>query len=53
MGWEIREATITARLSRHNDERNQLHDDLWDDLMKRVSEVVNDPKYADLTPSVY
>lgn len=50
MGYEYRTLSITASVSRHNSARDEADDRLWDDLVKRVEEIVNDEKYRQITP---
>lgn len=50
MGYEYKTLSITASVSRHNSARDEADDRLWDDLVKRVEEIVNDEKYRQITP---
>lgn len=54
MGYDRFEANIyvTARVSRHNDERDARHNDLWDDMMRRctasVEAIVSEDQYQEI-----
>lgn len=52
VGYHINTLTVIASVSRHNSERDRLHDELWDELVERIEALCNDPKYADIYPAV-
>lgn len=52
MGYERAELTITARLSRHNSERDAAHDELWDTLVKDIEALIESPEFADISPMI-
>jgi hypothetical protein len=48
MGFERVEFVVAANLSRHNSDRDDRHDKLWDEVTKRIEEIINDPKYIEI-----
>lgn len=46
------QATLSARLSRHNDERDDRHLQLWQELLDRILLLTQDPRYADIEPGI-
>jgi hypothetical protein len=48
MGFERVTFVITATLSRHNSDKDERHDKLWDEVTKRIEEIINDPKYTEI-----
>ena len=51
MGYDRRSMTVTVYVSRHNSEQDEIDDALFDDMVERIREIINDPKYADLGPN--
>lgn len=39
-----------ATLSAHNDERDVRDEQLWDELYRKVAELIADPRYAVISP---
>lgn len=52
MGYTLEELTVNVRLSRHNSLKDEEHNALWDDLRRRVIEITDEPKYADIEPAI-
>jgi dihydroneopterin aldolase len=52
MGFYGPRLEIAARLSRHNSRRDLLHNLLYEDMVERIREVVEDPQYASIEPSL-
>lgn len=50
MGYDTRSITVMASVSRHNSPKDDEHDALWEELQKRVGEIVEDPRYQDIAP---
>jgi hypothetical protein len=48
MGYEHVEFKIVASVSRHNSDKDKKHDELWAEVIKRVEEIMNDPKYDEI-----
>lgn len=48
MGWDREELQIFGHVSRHNSPQDAEDDALWADLVKRVREVIDDPRYESL-----
>lgn len=46
MGYDIVDYRITASVSRHNSDQDEEHDALWEEVKKRIQEIIDDPKYA-------
>lgn len=53
MGREMTSLRITATLSSHNSEQDDITEALWEDLRARVDEITRDPKYASIGPMVF
>ena len=49
MGYDSRKLVVTARVSRHNDERDERDDGLWDEFCSRVSDVASEPEFKPIT----
>jgi len=50
MGYDTRQFEVRAFVSRHNDERDDEHDALWDELCERIRQLANEPRYAPIEP---
>lgn len=48
MGYEAVSLLVAARLSRHNDERDERDDRSWEELKRRVAEIL--AEYPDIDP---
>ena len=44
---------IVAYVGRRNDPDDERDDELWEELRERVKAIVEDPKYAEITPMVW
>ncbi len=45
MGYDSRNWTVVARLSRHNSERDMNDNELWNELTERLCRVASAPRY--------
>ena len=45
MGRDTRQATITASVSAHNSEQDEIDEKRWEELLAEVRKIVNQPKY--------
>lgn len=52
MGRNQESITITARLSAHNDERDEVDEALWSELQTRIAAILQDQRYEDITPMI-
>ncbi len=52
MGYTVHGAEVTVRLSSHNDERDDRDEKLWEELHGRISDLISEPRYADISPSL-
>jgi hypothetical protein len=50
MGWSYEAFSISAHLSSHNSEQDDIHEALWADLCRRIEELINEEKYKPITP---
>lgn len=50
MGYKRMEYNVTARVSRHNSDQDEEDDALWNDLVRRIVELLKDPKYKPIDP---
>lgn len=48
MGYDQRKLMIVARVSRHNDERDEEHDRLWEKLREEVETLCERPEYQEI-----
>ena len=48
MGYEHVEFKVVGSVSRHNSEKDKKHDELWQEVIKRVEEIMEDPKYSEI-----
>jgi hypothetical protein len=48
MGYDQVAFTVTARLSSHNDERDERDRKLWEAFQARVRETAEAPEFADI-----
>jgi hypothetical protein len=48
MGYLHVEFKIVASVSRHNSDKDKEHDELWEDVIRRVDEIMKDPKYSEI-----
>ena len=48
MGRTFIQATLTASLSRHNSDNDQIDNALWRSLMERIRCLVTEPQYESL-----
>jgi len=52
MGYDQKQILISARVSRHNSEQDQVDDGLFDDLANRIRQIVAEPQYESIEPNV-
>lgn len=45
MGREGKSITVIATVSRHNSEQDDIDNYNWDDLVSRIENIVNEPRY--------
>lgn len=50
MGYEAVSLLVAARLSRHNDERDERDNRSWEEFKRRVSEILAD--YPEIDPFI-
>ena len=50
MGYDYKEYTVCAHVSRHNSPKDEEHDALWAEMIERIKKIVNDPKYQPIDP---
>lgn len=50
MGYDRKEYTFCARVSRHNSPQDEEHDALWEEMIQRIEKILNDPKYLPIAP---
>lgn len=48
MGWDSVRWSVSGRVSRHNLENDDIDNALWDEVVKRLEEVRDDPKFERL-----
>lgn len=48
MGYIRVTGTISARLSRHNSEKDIRNDELWTDFISKIRHIANNPKYKEI-----
>jgi len=48
MGWDQREIKIVGHVSRHNSDKDDLDDSLFDELEHRITMIVKEKQYNDL-----
>jgi hypothetical protein len=48
MGYDAVGWSVAGRVSRHNSPKDKEDDELWDELVKRLEEVRDDPKFERL-----
>jgi len=53
MGYKAEALRVVVSLSNHNSEKDKEHEELWKDLIKRVEEIVEDPKYSPIQAMVF
>lgn len=51
MGYERNTLQLSATLSKHNSPRDDEHEQLWEELRAQVQQVIDDPRYAAITPT--
>jgi hypothetical protein len=52
MGRKAGRIEIATHLSDHNDEQDEIDERLHDEIVARVKLILEDPKYADISPWV-
>lgn len=52
MGWELATLEINATLDKHGGVKQVRDKELWQELLKRIEEVVKDPKFETIRPMV-
>lgn len=53
MGRTHEEFKVTASLSSHNSEQDDIDDALWRDLCEKIKALAKDPKYAGIMPMTW
>ncbi len=53
MGYNAVRLEVTARLSSHNDERDERDEQLWEKFRRQVQELSEDPEYQEIFPQVF
>lgn len=53
MGRQHVDLKITASVSRHNSEQDEIDDDLWDELRDEISDLLCKARYESIRPEVY
>jgi hypothetical protein len=49
VGYERKEFVVMGHVSRHNSEKDERHDALWDEVVKKLEAIIDDPKYSEIT----
>lgn len=52
MGYDQAQFELTAMVSRHNSRNDQIDNLLYEDMIERIENIVKDPQYARLSPTV-
>lgn len=52
MGRRQESITITASLSSHNDEQDDIDEARWTELRGRIEDLLNESKYQDIGPMI-
>lgn len=52
MGYDQKRILITARVSRHNSEQDQIDDGLFDELANRIRQIAAEPQYEGIELSI-
>jgi hypothetical protein len=52
MGYEHKDFMFFAEVSRHNSPRDDTHDALWEELVQRVTEIVQSDKYKPINAMI-
>lgn len=53
MGRDLKHVEVSATLSNHNSEQDDIDLALWADFKQRIQEIVDDDKYAPICPMVF
>ena len=48
MGYDSQSITVWCSLSRHNSDRDEEHDALWEEFKDQVEKLINDSKYSEI-----
>lgn len=52
MGRRQESITITAQLSSHNDEQDDIDEARWNELCGRIQALLEDERYEDISPMI-
>lgn len=53
MGFNVVSLEVSARLSSHNNERDERDGELWTELRRKIEALTQEPRYADISASVF
>lgn len=48
MGRSLEEYRILASLSSHNSEQDEIDEQLWEEVKRRIREIIEDPRYESI-----